>query len=433
MQCLLPLLLVAKVCSFSHAQAKSVFRSHMLQMSRAQQGGADNKVSVIGLAGSVAETIAIKLSERGASVTAVLDRQPTSPVLLEKMKNKKLDVMLFSGDFDAKMMASRTLVAVEDEGDEALRGGPGTDYKNKKKDQKSEVAPMMDKLVKALEPSLNSLICVAPAEPATGSGGLGNIFASRGPEAFKKWCTQNGKPFSLLQYGQLTGAVPGAEPIPMIGLPALEPELHPSYSLPGIVLSAVGTNKYASTEMCTRDSLAEATARCVVRGTPLETLVLSIAGEAPTEKEWNVLFNRFSSSSDAELLRVEFGSISKPTQLINWLTDQWFPQALIEADAAVTLSGARPVRATKVSDTAVQIKWEDLQPDMSVKMVGALEIRIQPVGADSATGQTPSLTVKRVGTSQGGVALPGEMQLLDKLVEGINKQVYKKQLATPLA
>ena len=401
----------------------------MLKMMQGQ--GGSPRVAVVGLAGSVAETIALRLLEKGASVTAVLDRQPASPVLLERLRDKKMEFSVFSGEFDARVFASRTVIAVEDEGDETLRGGVGTDYKNKKKEQAPEAAPMMDKLFKSLAaaPSLSSLVCVSPAEPSNAGAGLGALFGSRGSDAFKKWCTQNGKPFSLIQYGQLTGAVPGAEPVPMIGLPALEPELHPSYSLPGVVLTAVGTNKYASTEMCTRDSLAEATARSVSRGVPIESLVLSIEGEIPTEKEWNALFNRFSSSSDAELLRVEFGTISKPAQLMNWVADQWFPQALIEADAAVTLSGARPVRATKMTDSSVQIKWEDLQPDMSVRMVGALEIRI--LQQDSSTAN-PCLTVKRLSGGAQGVTLPGEMQMLDKLVEGINKSVYKKQFATPL-
>ena len=43
------------------------------------------------------------------------------------------------------------------------------------------------------------------------------------------------------------------------------------------------------------------------------------------------------------------------------------PQALIDADAATILRGARPVRAVKVAETgAVQIKWEDLQSDLTV-------------------------------------------------------------------
>ena len=74
------------------------------------------------------------------------------------------------------------------------------------------------------------------------------------------------------------------------------------------------------------------------------------------------------------------------------------PQALIDADAATILRGARPVRAVKIAETgAVQIKWEDLQPDLTVKAAGGLEIRLQQ-------GSTPGLSVVRL--SQG--SLPGE-------------------------
>ena len=74
-----------------------------------------------------------------------------------------------------------------------------------------------------------------------------------------------------------------------------------------------------------------------------------------------------------ELIRIAFGAINKPAALTNWIGDIWFPQALIEADAATILTGARPVRAVKNLETGnVQIKWEDLQPDLvMVKRNGA--------------------------------------------------------------
>lgn len=99
----------------------------------------------------------------------------------------------------------------------------------------------------------------------------------------------------------------------------------------------------------------------------------------------------------------------------------WFPLALIEADAATILTGARPVRALKDPVTgAVQIKWEDLMPDLTIKAAGALEIRI-------IEGENPALSVVRIA----GGSLPGEMQLMDRLVEGVNKNVYKRLICTP--
>lgn len=126
--------------------------------------------------------------------------------------------------------------------------------------------------------------------------------------------------------------------------------------------------------------------------------------------------------SDVELIRIAFGAINKPAALTNWIGDVWFPQALIEADAATILTGARPVRAVKNAETGnVQIRWEDLQPDLTVKPAGGLEIRV-------VQGESPAVTVVRLSSG----SLPGEMQLIDRLVEGINKNVYKRQICTPV-
>ena len=48
-----------------------------------------------------------------------------------------------------------------------------------------------------------------------------------------------------------------------------------------------------------------------------------------------------------------------------------YSQALIEANAATILSGARPVRARKLPSpdpnrVDIHIAWEDLQPDLTV-------------------------------------------------------------------
>ena len=123
-----------------------------------------------------------------------------------------------------------------------------------------------------------------------------------------------------------------------------------------------------------------------------------------------------------ELIRINFGAINKPAALTNWIGDIWFPQALIEADAATILTGARPVRAVKNTETgAVQIRWEDLQPDLTVKAAGGLEIRV-------LQGETPAISVVRLSSG----TLPGEMQLIDRLVEGVNKNVYKRQICSPM-
>ena len=116
------------------------------------------------------------------------------------------------------------------------------------------------------------------------------------------------------------------------------------------------------------------------------------------------------------MIKSPFPQSSQSSQCFYYLL-----QALIEADAATILTGSRPVRAVKNPETgSVQIKWEDLQSDLTVKAAGGLEIRV-------LQGENPAISVVRL--SEG--SLPGEMQLIDRLVEGVNKNVYKRQICSP--
>ena len=176
--------------------------------------------------------------------------------------------------------------------------------------------------------------------------------------------------------------------------------------------------------MCTRDALSESVVQLIERGINVESLVVSIAGNPPSENDWSKLFNRFTATGNVEILRIDFGSLSKPQAMANWIVDVWFPQALIDADAATILSGARPVRATKLASgttQAVRIVWEDLQPDLSVKAAGAVEVRL-------IEGESPALSVVRLSSGM----LQGETLLMDKLLEAVNKFAYKKQYCTPV-
>ena len=131
-----------------------------------------------------------------------------------------------------------------------------------------------------------------------------------------------------------------------------------------------------------------------------------------------------------QVITIPFQEVLKPQLFLNWLVDSWFPQALIEADAAIILAGGRPVRIVNPDKASkppleqrLRIQWEDLKSDLTVTAVGYLEISF-----DTTTGPTPALVVKRYAKS----ALPGERQLMDKLLEGVNKNAYKKNFALPI-
>ena len=135
---------------------------------------------VVGVAGGVAESVACQLlqSTGGGSISAVFDRKPFSPLLLEAAKSKKLQI--FSADFDKdqllditderirsfpEILAGKVVVAVNDEGDDLLRGG-------KEKNTNGESALMLTRLLKALPSSIQSMICATSAESDKVNGGV---------------------------------------------------------------------------------------------------------------------------------------------------------------------------------------------------------------------------------------------------------------------
>ena len=293
---------------------------------------------------------------------------------------------------------------------------------------KDELAgPLFNKLSKILPPNVKGLICASGANEEASQGGLGNIFGNVGSTVFEKFVQSNNVPFSVVRYGKLTGGIPGAEPIPFMGFPLVEPEIHPSYVLRSVVLSNTKDNKYSAIESCTRDSLGETITRLIKTdlyksSSNFNAQVISLAGPAPTEKEWKINFAKLAGGKDVELLRMEFDEILKEKAFSNWLADQWFPQALIDADAATIIAGARPVKAVKQENGNIKIFWEELKPDLSVLKVGEIEVRLENTDASKA------LSVIRIS----GKELPGESQLMDRLLEAVNKNAVKKNFVTAL-
>ena len=184
--------------------------------------------------------------------------------------------------------------------------------------------------------------------------------------------------FSLFRYGKLSGGVIGKEPVPFIGLPTLEPELHPSYKLKSCVLTRPFNSLFTvnDDDICTRDTLAEAIVQSISREESVEVQVLSTEGSELSELEWEKSFQRLATDGAAELLRLDFARIDKLKQFSTWISSTWFPSALIDANAATILSGARPVRAVEQGVGVIHLVWEDVQSDLSVKRAGHLVVTI---------------------------------------------------------
>mmetsp|Transcript_5529 Transcript_5529/g.8205 ORF Transcript_5529/g.8205 Transcript_5529/m.8205 type:complete len:519 (-) Transcript_5529:948-2504(-) len=460
-------------------------------------GDKNARIVIVGVAGGVVETVAVKLAQKkqnNLKLCLVLDRPPYSPLL-----NKDSNVNIFVGDeessFDKLTQLSRDsssskyvstylsdllqyskgdkliIAAIGDQGDESLLTSAQDLEDISKGDIVSRVGKAFNRIYDSLKKAVTvsdadiSIVCAASVDPDTGVGlskgssnfGIGSILKSPATlsapiNALRSFYTSscgNGAAFGLLRYGTLTGGVPGAEPLPFISMPLLEPELHPSYVLNSVLMTSIqatedgkaaSSMKYAASEFCTRDSLAESIVQFLIRTSQLkkatqvelDSFIQSIEGpSSPSQEDWDKIFSRLMSSSskaaDVELLRLDFETVPKEKlqQFSSWLVDTWFPQALIEADAATILSGARPVRAVKVgsSDNSVDINisWQDLLPDLTVKAVGTIQI--------SVSSEPPSITARRV---TGGGELPGENQLLERLEEGIYKNAFKKQFCSPL-
>lgn len=392
----------------------------------------NNEALVIGYAGGIAESIGLKLERIGVKVSVALDENPYSPVLRAKASANEIKV--YVGDVQSSyrmingplqpidllsLQAARHVVICGDDGDESLRGPID---KNKKSPSKL----LIEQMTKVLSPSLKSVVLASSVSTEVAEG-LEKVFGAKiGSNALSEWCRSNGRPLSVINYGKLTGGIIGAEALPFVGLPLIEPELHPSYVLRSVVLGDVNGNQYAASEICTRECLAEVVTRIIARGDfTTKALVVSIAGNEPTEKEWDRLFRRVANKDMAELIRIDFAAINRPESFLQWLVDSWFPQALIDADAATILVGARPVRAVKTTASTIEIRWDDIDEDLTVKVAGALEIRLV---SSPSTAENPYLAVTRKALSP----LPKESQLIDKLIEGINKSAFKKGFCTPL-
>ena len=400
------------------------------------------KIAVIGMAGGLAETVICSLLDKNIDVSALLDEAPYSPELTNKLKSTNKNVLYYC-DYDKNtatanqntmpimnVLENRLVVMIDDRGVDSLVGSGAKDEVDK------DVEKMMNKLISGLPRSISGFVCATKFTFASEGNKIGKLFGSKTASSYKTWCEQNNIPFINLQYGNLIGGIPGCDPLPLVGLPLKEPEVDQSYVLRGVIINDLKSNAYATTEKCTRQSLAESLLQSINNvgkdQKVLEALIVSIVGKSPSTTDWRQLFSRVTNSNNIDIVRIPFKDINKPALLLNWITEFWFPQALIDADAATILTGARPVRAVNIkgkepNEQIVKIAWEDLKPDLTSVAVGHLQISLENVGS-SDEDKRPSIVVKRMATGN----LPGEMQLIDKLVEGVNKNVYKKQFCTPL-
>lgn len=455
------------ILSVSHGLIKGLTRSGP-SLTKLALSGAFNPV-ICGAAGGTAETIACNVLDLAKhnqidEVTLILDQAPFSPKLLSHRGSEGIKLNVFFGELERgkvqklglsgnveatsvnfqQILDKRVIVAVDDLGDAAIR----QEVIDKKSPRKNQALEVLQQLSRVAPSSVSSVVCgiSLETEKEQSETGIGKLISgNKGISMLRKWSESSNVPFSSIRYGELVGAVPGLEPIPFLSLPLAEPELDPSYELLSVVCSSKQDIRVSTKEKCTRDNLANVLTRLFLKqrvalqqrqGVPLaadNSLIISIPGNSPTEREWDSIFQRLLVGNAADgvnnvVLTMEFGKILKPQSIINYLVENWFGQALLETSTATIAVGARPVRIVrKTFDkdlNGVSIVWEALDTTtLQVKSVGSLDI-ILDVRSDP-----PALKVIRNAKA----ILPSESPLLDKLQEGINGNAYKKQFCEPLS
>jgi len=299
---------------------------------------------------------------------------------------------------------------------------------------------------------------------------------------------------TLVKHGRVFGGTPGNEPLPFVGGALRVPLVDEHFATRAIILSASDailstkdTNPLGKVQVRTnRKSLADLVTRLLAKkqAQPAEALpplvtVLSLDGVEPSEGEWGAQFRRFesrqASNRGVELLSIEFESVPKPSALEQWLSFDWGPTMLSTISTYTKRFGARPVVASPVKKQlsssgagvgedpdlvcAVRVRWEDLNDDdevdeqgkdanglalrMQSKLVGCLVVSLRRSASsasdggggdnEAGLGDAYVLSVAREGATPGSRLLrelPAEEEVLQRLLEGLEKTVYANGLAT---
>jgi hypothetical protein len=266
----------------------------------------------------------------------------------------------------------------------------------------------------------------------------------------------------LVRHGRVFGGTPGAKPPAFTTGPRKEPELDEHYAARAVVLSS--TSEALSAEARTgRDALASLVTQLVKA--PLgptdpekvparavrEMTLVSVDGPEPTNADWASQLSRMAEKAGGagvELLRVAFEAVPRPYALVSWLELDWATIVLGTMSTRGATTGARPVSAlpcalpgvNRSTDPlrqlggCVRVTWEDVGEDMSPLMVGGLIVSLAPEEPEEGAqlGTSPwALVVTRERPENGRSLsnLPGENELVQRLLEGLEVAVYGKGLA----
>ena len=157
---------------------------------------------------------------------------------------------------------------------------------------------------------------------------------------------------------------------------------------------------------------------------------------------WTQEFDRVADmdrkGQGAQLFSTSFSSVPSIDRLSAWIATKWAPAVMRTYDIAGIRIGARPVYATQIDESLVEIVWQELVDYQSVT-VGRLLIRIANDGITATRG--PGDPSKGFGTIS-RKPLNGEAVLVQRLADAAsqamekglaNKPAGAKKVAAPVA
>jgi hypothetical protein len=404
-----------------------------------------SSILVVGASGSAAECLAVKAvkDETLGSMKVLLHDVPTSPALASVARAG--NIALFVGDVASEDIVGfnsgaivdpnivfkdvNTLVIVEDEG-----FFESTETTPKKRKQEEESRKMFDtsrttaSLLRRIPTAqLRHIVATYRNKPPTTDENPFNKLLKRTSldDYIKTFAAKNNIKYTILQHGRTTGGVPNREPVPFLTGCRKEPELHESFANLGVVITRK-TSVPTKLDFVVRDTLGEALLRSLNRLNKLEGVQIalaSVSGGYPSLREWEAQFARVEKLG-REPLTIEFERIQSVAAVEQWLLEYWYPLASMDSEVMGRQTGSRPTRARKERDGVVKVFWEDVGQDMLPLEVGTMRISIY----DSSDGTSPRIVVQVDENAD----LPGSEDVVRVLLDCINKNLYKREIASRL-
>lgn len=276
-------------------------------------------------------------------------------------------------------------------------------------------------------------------EEKENSGFLSGIFGGNKVDVPATLASAMGNKLVTLRHGELFG-VPESSPevSPLVGGPRKYPVLRDEYLMRAIRVdpskTVSGNTMIGENSRSSRLSIGEAAVRMATNSvnikSGIDVCLTSLRGmDSLEDGEWSEEFKRaqetMEKSIGGELFSVPFKSVPSVERLADWLATKWAPAVLKTYDIAGIRVGARPVYASRIGESEVEIVWQELK-DFKTNFVGKMTIEVTENGIIAKRGAGDA------SAGYGSVSqkpLAGEDILVRRLADAAT-QAMEKGLAT---